>query len=85
MQIPDALFSVFPNNNDFAVNEFSSYGLVSIGLVDTNCNIQNMNYPILSNDDSLIIVLFYFNLFSNFFLENKLNIYNYLRTEQNLN
>lgn len=79
LQLPDALFSVFPNNNDLALNEFSSNSLVSIGLVDTNCDIKNMNYPIISNDDSLIIILFYFNLFSNFFLENKLNIYNYLK------
>ncbi len=79
LQLPDALFSVFPNNNDLALNEFSSANLVSIGLVDTNCNIKNMHYPIISNDDSLIIILFYFNLFSNFFLENKLNIYNYFK------
>lgn len=76
LKVPDALFSVFPNNNDLALNEFSSANLVSMGLVDSNSSINNIHYPIISNDDSFIIVLFYFTLFCNIYLESKLNIYN---------
>jgi len=78
-QIPDVLFSIFPDQNDLPLNEYSSINLVSIGLLDTNCRITNVHYPIISNDDSFIIVLFYFTLFSNIFLENQLNIYSYLK------
>ena len=74
-QIPDVLFSIFPDQNDLPINEYSSMNLVSIGVVDTNCSTRNINYPIISNDDSLVIVIFYFTLFSNVFLENKLNMY----------
>lgn len=77
-QLPDALFSVFPDNNDLPINEFTSSNLVSIGLVDTISSINNITYPIISNDDSLIVIIFYFTFFSNIFLENKLNIYNFL-------
>lgn len=78
-QVPDALFSVFPENNDMVINEYSSANYVSIGLIDTVSSIKNVNYPIISNDDSLIVIIFYFTLFSNLFLENKLNIYNFFR------
>lgn len=74
--VPDALFSIFPNHDSFPIKEYSSSGLVSIGLVDTDCDFNGINYSIISNDDSLMIVVFYFTLFSNLFLENKLNIYN---------
>ena len=74
--VPDALFSIFPNKDDLPSKEFSSAGLISIGLIDTDCPLTNVNYPIISNDDSLVIVLFYFTLFSNIFLENQLNMYN---------
>lgn len=74
--IPDALFSIFPNKDSFPVKEFSSSSLVSIGLIDTDSDLSGIQYPIISNDDSLIVVIFYFTLFSNLFLENKMNIYN---------
>lgn len=78
--LPDALFSIFPNQDDLPLKEYSTSGLVSIGLIDTDCKINSVNYPIISNDDSLMIVIFYFSLFSNLFLENKLNIYNIFNT-----
>ena len=74
--VPDALFSVFPNKDDLPIKEFSSSGLISIGLIDTDCSLRHVTYPIISNDDSLVIVIFYFTLFSNIFLDNQLNMYN---------
>lgn len=76
LKVPDALFSIFPNNNDVPLNEFSAANLVSMGLVDSKSSISNIHYPIISNDDSFIIVLFYFTLFCNVYLESKLSIYN---------
>ena len=78
-QLPDALFSIFPDNNEMPVNEYTSSSCISIALVDTVTNFDNVHYPIISNDDSLLIVFFYFSLFSNVFIENKLNLYNYFK------
>lgn len=74
--LPDALFTMFPNKNNLPAIEYSTAGLVSIGVLDTDCDLKGINYPLISNDDSLVIVLFYFTLFSNIFLINQLNIYN---------
>ena len=82
-QIPDCLFSIFPDNNDIPLNEYTSSNLISIGLIDTVSNINNVHYPIISNDDSLILLLFYFSLFSNIFLENRLNLYSLLKKYNN--
>lgn len=80
MQVPDALLSVFPDNNDSPLNEFSSANLVSIGVVDSNSTVSNIMYPIISNDDSFLIVLFYFTLFSSVYLESKLSMYTNLKS-----
>jgi len=81
LNLPDAMFSIFPDNNDLPMNEYSSNNLVSISLIDTNSQYSNIHYPIISNDDSLVIVLFYFTLFSNIFLENQLSLYNFFKNQ----
>lgn len=76
--LPDALFSIHPNKNILPIKEYSSVSLVSIGLIDTDCNTAGVNYPIICNDDSLMIVIFYFTLFSNIFIDSKVNIHSML-------
>lgn len=78
--LPDALFSIYPNKNNLPIKEYSSVSLVSIGLVDTDCDTRGINYPIICNDDSLMIVIFYFTLFSNIFIDSKVNIHKMLCT-----
>jgi len=78
-QLPDAFFSIFPDRNNLPIREFTSTNLVSLGIVDTNCSLDSLHYPIISNDDSLIIIFFYFTLFSNIYMENKVDIYNNLK------
>ena len=74
-QIPDGIFSIHPNKDLYPVKEFNSSSLISIGLVDTDSDSHDLHYPIISNDDSIILVIFYFTLFSNLFLEDKVNLY----------
>lgn len=77
-RIPDCIFTILPDNNDSPLYEWLDSNLISIGLVDTASKLDNIHYPIISNDDSLLIILFFFNLISNVFLENKLNFYRLL-------
>ena len=76
--LPDALFPIHPNKNILPIKEYSSVSLASIGLIDTDCNTDGVNYPIICNDDSLMIVVFYFTLFSNIFIDSKINIHGIL-------
>jgi len=77
-RLPDALFSITPNNNTIPLREYTSINSVTISLVDSNSSIDNINYPIISNDDSLLIIIFYITLLSNTFIETKLDTYNLL-------
>lgn len=75
--IPDALFCVFPDLNDIPIREYNSTSneLVSIGLVDTNFTPERVQYPIISNDDSIVLAFFYTSLFFNIFWENRVLLY----------
>ena len=76
-ELPDAFFCVSPDNNDLPLREVANSGeIVTIGLVDTNSKFEFINYPIICNDDSIIIAFFFFYLFNNIFLETQLSIYN---------
>ena len=50
---PDLLFIVDVGREDAAVHEANLLNLPIIGLVDTNCNPQNVDYVIPSNDDAI--------------------------------
>ena len=50
---PDLLFIVDVGREEAAVHEANLLDLPIIGLVDTNCNPQNVDYVIPSNDDAI--------------------------------
>jgi small subunit ribosomal protein S2 len=50
---PDLLFIVDVGREEAAVHEANLLKLPIIGLVDTNCNPQNVDYVIPSNDDAI--------------------------------
>jgi small subunit ribosomal protein S2 len=50
---PDLLFIVDVGREEAAVHEANLLNLPIIGLVDTNCNPQNVDYVIPSNDDAI--------------------------------
>jgi len=74
-RLPDALFLVYPDNNITGLKEFSKSNLVTMGLVDSNNDVNHLTYPIISNDDSIVIIFFYYNLICNTFLTNQLYLY----------
>lgn len=51
--LPDALFVVDPKKEHIAVVEARKLGIPIIGIVDTNCDPDLIDYPIPANDDAI--------------------------------
>ncbi|MFZ9814920.1 MAG: 30S ribosomal protein S2 [Candidatus Kapaibacteriota bacterium] len=52
-RIPGAIFVVDVRKEHIAIQEAHKLGIPVIGMVDTNCDPDTVNYPIPSNDDSI--------------------------------
>ncbi len=52
-RVPGAVFIVDTVNEDIAVKEAQKLGIPIIGMVDTNCNPDEVDYVIPSNDDAI--------------------------------
>lgn len=52
-RIPGAIFVVDVRKEYIAIQEAHKLGIPVIGMVDTNCDPDTVNYPIPSNDDSI--------------------------------
>ncbi|HQO82671.1 MAG TPA: 30S ribosomal protein S2 [Synergistales bacterium] len=51
--VPDALVVVDPKREDIAVLEARKLGIPIVGIVDTNCDPDLIDYPIPGNDDAI--------------------------------
>ncbi len=51
--IPDAIFIVDPKKEHICVNEAQSLGITLIGIADTNCDPEDLDYVIPGNDDAI--------------------------------
>ena len=52
-RLPGAIFVVDPKKEKIAVREARKIGIPSIGIVDTNCNPEELDYIIPGNDDAI--------------------------------
>ena len=52
-RMPGAMFVVDPKNERIAILEARKLNIPIIGLVDTNCNPEDVDYPIPGNDDAI--------------------------------
>jgi len=52
-EMPKAIFVVDPKKEEIAVREAIKLGIPIIGIVDTNCDPDLIDYPIPGNDDAL--------------------------------
>ena len=52
-EMPGAMFVVDPKNERIAVLEAKKLNIPIVGLVDTNCNPEDVDYPIPGNDDAI--------------------------------
>ena len=52
-RIPDAIFVVDPKKEKICVQEAHSLGITLIGIADTNCDLEELDYVIPGNDDAI--------------------------------
>lgn len=63
--VPDCLLFLNPQNSSSQLNDFTGVNLPIVSVSDTVSDLFRITYPIPSNDDSLILLLFYFTIFLN--------------------
>ena len=52
-KLPDAIFVVDPKKENICVQEAHSLGITLIGIADTNCDPEELDYVIPGNDDAI--------------------------------
>jgi small subunit ribosomal protein S2 len=52
-KLPDALFIIDPTKEKIAIAEARRMGIPVVSVVDTNCNPDDVDYPIPANDDAI--------------------------------
>ena len=52
-KLPGVIFLVDPKKERIAILEAKKLGIPVVGLVDTNCNPEELDYPIPGNDDAI--------------------------------
>ena len=52
-KLPDAIFVVDPRKEHIAIAEAHKLGIPVVGTVDTNCDPDEIDYPIPANDDAI--------------------------------
>ena len=70
-RIPDAIFVVDPRKERIAVKEAHILGIPVIGIIDTNCDPDEIDFPIPGNDDAIRAVKLITETMANAVLEGK--------------
>ncbi len=68
-KLPDALFIIDPKKEAIAVREAKILGIPIFAVVDTNCNPDDINYPIPGNDDAIRAIGVFLDSMSNAIIE----------------
>ncbi len=66
---PDMLFVIDTNKEDLAIKEAQKLGIPIAAIVDSNCSLEGITYPIPGNDDSTRAIRLYCRLFSDAILD----------------
>ena len=70
-QIPDVIFVVDPKKEHIAVQEAKKLNIPLVGLVDTNCDPNDVDYVIPGNDDAIRAVKLVTDVLANAVIEGK--------------
>ena len=70
-EMPGAMFLVDPKNERIAVLEAKKLNIPIVGLVDTNCNPEDVDYPIPGNDDAIRAVKLITDVMANAIIEGR--------------
>ncbi len=70
-EIPGVIFLVDPKKEYITINEAKRLGIPTVGIVDTNCNPEVLDYPIPGNDDAIRAVKLITDVMANAVIEGK--------------
>jgi len=70
-RLPGAMFVVDPKNERIAVLEAKKLNIPIIGLIDTNCNPEDVDFPIPGNDDAIRAVKLITDVMANGIIEGR--------------
>lgn len=68
-KLPDAIFIIDQVKEKLAIHEARLLGIPVIGIVDTNCDPDQVDYPIPGNDDAIRAIKLFSNAMSNAVIE----------------
>lgn len=81
-KLPDALYIVDPSKEDIAIKEAKKLGIPVFGIVDTNCDPDDVDYVIPGNDDAIRAVKLITGVMANAIVEaNGGKIVNYVKED----
>lgn len=66
---PDLVFVIDTNREELAIQEAKKLGIPIVAIVDTNCSIDNIDFPIPGNDDAARAIKLYCQLISDAVLD----------------
>ena len=70
-KLPGVIFLVDPKKERIAILEAKKLGIPVVGLIDTNCNPEDLDYPIPGNDDAIRAVKLIADVMANAVIEGK--------------
>ena len=70
-KLPGVIFLVDPKKERIAILEAKKLGIPVVGIVDTNCNPEELDYPIPGNDDAIRAVKLIADVMANAVIEGK--------------
>jgi small subunit ribosomal protein S2 len=68
-KLPDALFIIDPKREAIAVNEARKLGIPIFAVVDTNCNPDEIDFPVPGNDDAIRAISLFLDAMSRAIIE----------------
>jgi small subunit ribosomal protein S2 len=68
-KLPDALFIIDPKREAIAVNEARKLGIPIFAVVDTNCNPEEIDFPVPGNDDAIRAISLFLDAMSRAIIE----------------
>lgn len=69
--LPDLLFVVDPKKEEIAINEAKILNIPIVGIIDTNCDPDDIDFPIAGNDDAIRTVKLLTSIVANAVIEGK--------------
>ena len=83
-KVPEAIFIVDPRKELNAIREARKLGIPVFGIVDTNCNPEEVDYVIPSNDDAIRAVKLIIDIMGNAIIEGQGGVVEHVEDEDDI-